>query len=112
MNEAEPGFNRQFNPEVGAARDAARKDKTDQMKQMLDKQLALHQQEKEKQAKEDAAVAKKVQSDFAEYEAEMNAKRKDQHAKNMANMRDVKKQIAERGGTLRSVGSQVIIQNK
>lgn len=82
------------------------------MRSMLAAQIELQNKEKDALAEEKRAAAQRIASDAADFEKETLARRQDAIDKNKANQHAVKQQIAQRGNTLRSVGSQVIIAGK
>lgn len=82
------------------------------MRNMLASQIELQSREKDAAAEEKRAIAQKIATDAADFEKEMYSKKMNEIEKNRANQGAVKRQIAERGNTLRTVGSQVIIAGK
>ena len=79
------------------------------MKNMLDMQIELQNKDKQAEQEEKRAMAQKIATDHAEYEKDIAAAKDQQRAKNQANQQQVRKQIAERSSMLRTVGSNVIL---
>ena len=72
----------------------------------------MSRRERGELSEEKRAAAQKIALEAADFEKETLARRQDAIVKNKANQHAVKQQIAQRGNTLRSVGSQVIIAGK
>lgn len=61
------------------------------MKNMLDTQIQLHQQEKESLKQETRELGQKVAADHAKFEEEQRIKRQEKLIKSKAHQQDVKK---------------------
>ena len=62
-NANQVGFNSQFAPELAQSMESKRKEKTQQMKNMLQMQIDLQNKEKDQKAEEKRAIAQKIAQD-------------------------------------------------
>lgn len=102
------GLNKVASPDVVKALEERRKEKTRQMRNMLDMQVELHQKGKDQELEEKKAIAAKIAQDTTAYEKEEANRKEELRQKNLANQQAVKKQIAERSTHLRTAGSQIL----
>lgn len=92
-----------------AARNAVRKEKEMQMKQVLDAQVARHQNSKAADREDKERINAQIQKDVASYEAEQARRAAELLEKRKKHQNEVTRQIEDRRRLMEHIGSQVVV---